>query len=57
MEGDRQSVLPPLSLAQDLDVAVARVLDLLAHPGPLGEGQTACDIMEHQGPPVTVHRR
>ena len=35
-------------------MAVARVLDLLAHPGPLGEGRTACDIMECQAPPVTL---
>ena len=49
-----QSVPTPLSLARDPDVVVARVLDPFAHPGPLGEGQTACDVKEHQAPPVTL---
>ena len=42
------------SLAQDPDVAVARVLDLLAHPGPLGEARTACDVMEHKASPIIL---
>ena len=46
VKGGRRSVPPPLSLAQDPDVAVTRVLDLLTHPGPLGEGWTACDVKE-----------
>ena len=45
---------PPLSLARDPDVAVARVLDPLAHPEPLGEGQSACDDKERQASPVTL---
>ena len=44
----------PLSLARDPDVVVTKVLDLLAHPGSLGEGQTACDIMERPATPVTL---
>ena len=47
-------VSPPLSLAWDPDVILARVLDLFAHPGPLVEGRTACDVKEHQAPPVTL---
>ena len=46
--------LPPLSLARDPDVAVARVFDLFADLRPLGEGQTVCDEKEHQATPVTL---
>ena len=49
-----QSGLPPLSLARDSGVSVARVFDPLAHPGPLGEGWTAYDDKEHQVTPVTL---
>ena len=55
--GDRRSISPLLSLAWDPDVVVARVLDPLAHSGPLGEGQAACDITEHQASPATTHER
>ena len=54
VEGDMWAVFPLFSLAQDPDVGVARVLDLLAHHGPLGQGQTACDVKEHQAPPVSL---
>ena len=54
VEGNRWSVPPQLSLAWDPYVVVARVLDPLAHPEPLSEGQTACDITESQAPPVTL---
>ena len=42
-----QSVSPLSSLAWDPNVVVARVLDPLTHPGPLGEGQTTCDVTEY----------
>ena len=50
------SVVPPprsLSPVRDQGGAFAAVLGPLAHPRPLGEGQTACSVVEREALPAT----